>query len=204
MMYHKITLDSSSVRWMKETLLSGNTLARKLGEYRNLGAGSVFSFLPSNTIPSEIENYANDCGVERGKSLGFLIRLIRDYLDKSEGGICLLENRYAIVSDPVVSKSHSQTLFLNEEVYHIIAGKETSDEAIKTAIIDADTAMSLVGICFSESHPSLWLSKSDVSLPEIENVAKKAAYIFVEAFDGGGFLIWSETPVALSASSERP
>lgn len=204
MTYQRVILDETSLPYVREVLMSGNTLARQLAEFRNLESGSVFAFLPSEMRPSAITDYryANDTG--RVESLDCLTQFISHFLHKNQERMCLLENRYARESDPVVVEYRSRILCFNEEVYHTVGGSQTSHETIRTAIIEADTSLSLVGVCFSRTDQCLWSSKSDLSLADIEIVVKNADYIIVEAFDGGGFLIWSQSSREVLTSTELP
>jgi hypothetical protein len=191
MTYRQFIIDSSAMHWVKNNLANGNTLARTINDYCDLNTGMIVSFFPSDMMTVDIKDYSFDFGLSRETSLAILTKLVSEYLAKSKDRLCLFENRLAIRGDRFLNKVRSRILFLDKEVYHILLGGGLSHEQIRTAIVEADTSMALVGVCSSVSNPASVFRFSDISVQEIEAVARGAQLIFVEAFDGGGFLIWN-------------
>jgi hypothetical protein len=198
MPYQKTRLEKAAADYVVEVLQAGNTFSRILAASRDLRNEVWFAFLPVSLNPSEIKNYRWAYGSRREDSIAHITPTIRQFLENHERAICLLENRYCRKRDPAARQCRSRSLFFQQEMYHILEKEQSTDEAIRTAITDADTGMSLVGAC-TQARPSQWSANKELTLSDLEELAFRTEILFVGAFDGGGFLIWNEREEARTA-----
>lgn len=110
------------------------------------------------------------------------------------GYLGLLENSLAGPSDAWLSRAKSRLLFHDAEVYHAVFGMERDKNRIASAIREAEhpgAFVGAVGRAPSELRSDM-VSLCTITGEQLGDFAKTVHSIFVGAYDGEGYLIWTK------------
>ena len=129
------------------------------------------------------------------KATGQLAEAIHALLSEPEH-VCLLENSLAQPSDPVLKRAKCRLLLHNTEVYHPLFGMDRDNTKIANAIREAEhpgVFVGAVGRVPSGMGCDL-VSISTISADQLADFAKAVHTVFVQAYDGEGYLVWTRSP----------
>jgi hypothetical protein len=189
MRYGKIPLGSSCHQYAEEVLANGKTLAAALAASDLLKDSEVYAFLPAGTDASRIADCRWGGMASREQSLVQTATLIEEFLS-NENCVCVLENRCAHPSDPVLQKCSSEIWTFDEEIYHVLR-TGANREATKKAMVEADSSMFLVGCCSHSFSVAQHPARHAFDRQQLESLCINASHVIVEAFDGEAFLVFT-------------
>ena len=125
-----------------------------------------------------------------------LVRIIEDYLDGDGGRVCVFEDSVARPPDPWlrVSKRSAWKNF-EDEVYYFLTSRDSSFSKIGQAIKDANRVYPpLIGAMMKMSEiQTFGFGKMTMTLKILKELARATDKIIIGAYDGEGYLIWSES-----------
>lgn len=194
--YRYIPQGEPAIDYIEHALSLGGTLARLVQKHCDLRAGSVYAFLPTEYAVATSRDYIRGGVASSTISLTHLTEVISHFLDATRARICLFENALARATDPWLAKAQSHLLLFDEEVLHLVTSRDylqfadDRDAAIRTAVIEAERALTVIGVCSLEPVPN-WRPGNIVSYDELERVAEKHRKLIVGAFDGESYLVWT-------------
>ena len=210
----KVILNNGSnrikaLKYIKEFLSNGNSLAILLLNVLNLESGRVITFLPEDISGITVEDFksggklpieaeGNKFETEGGTSWTMqakpslkleLIVAIQSFLQSTTNAICILENSLAKASDSNISDMKNVITF-RQEVYHYLLNRDISETEI-ISIINEANSWSFIGVMTFLSEEQTDNSRPrSLDFESLELLAKKTVSIIVSAFDGESYLIW--------------
>jgi len=116
-----------------------------------------------------------------------LADFIAEFLAKSDNNIAVLENSLQKPSFNWTIDAKRCVQIVGEGMYHVLT-RQNDLRTIKTAIVDADTGNWLVGVLARDTE---FFDGSSLTAEILGEIAMKAQHLFVSAFDGQGFLVWT-------------
>lgn len=214
MKYKEFILGQVAIKFIKERLSYGynDNLSKYLLEKFNLDNGKVVTYLPyyvnqeptienleGGILPEPPGEYmmGNDGKRHRvvliPSTYDALVDIIKEYLDKGEKRICILEDAIQKPADPHVFDNPTEILIYNDEVYHILSGDNIEKEKIDKSINVAHTTYQFVGVLTYMPNEIRIPPKmgEKITLDNLKHFAEKTEKIIIGAYDGEGFLIWS-------------
>lgn len=115
-----------------------------------------------------------------------LVRFVGEYLKSTKDAIILCENWAATRSEPWMWPPPRVACFGDDEVYHIVTPDITEPELIEAAVESRHYWQT--GVCSTCAH----FLDGDIPDEEfLDGIVCHTKHIFVPAFDGSGYLIWS-------------
>jgi len=200
----------SAIGYIQQQLGSGRTLARFLVKNVNLSRGALAVLNPVPLKAEQISEFQwGHCpptgesaehlqiegrtvvGYPKANSYGELASLIHSFLKNPEC-LCILENMLASPGDPWLERAQSCVLTHGQEVYHVLDGKNRSDETIETALREVESPIVFVGAIGRQPvNPIAVKPGAAISAKQLVAFAELASAIFIEAYDGEGFVIWT-------------
>lgn len=115
-----------------------------------------------------------------------------EYLRMTKDAVILCENWGAKRGDIAEEwwSPHQVACYGDHEVYHVLTPENTDLGMIEDAITPSHHWQT--GVCSSSSHVLV----DDIPNEEfLDEIAQNTRYIFIPAFDGSGYLIWSPMTV---------
>jgi hypothetical protein len=208
--YPKRELGNDSINYIQDCLHHGSTISKKVLKKINFNKGIFFTFLPLNVTEKEALKF--DIG---GKLVGsnkkieidsdlFMIEKpncnlnladeIRDHLQQKTENICVIENYLAKPDDPWLNRATSNLFFFEEEVYHLLLSNDADKDIILNTISESSSIPIFIGFMTSiDPNIQKYIGCKQYIKEEILTImADRAEKIFVGAYDGEGYLIWSQ------------
>jgi hypothetical protein len=153
-----------------------------IGDWFDLNRMAAYDY---TMLPPEGEYSKGDRPTER------LVTFISEYLQTTKNAIVVCENwaadRQTFVNWPW-GEPPPVSCFGDNEVYHVVTNQLTDPEEIENAIVSRHHWQT--GVCTrSERVPH-------GDIPDeafFDEVVRNTKHIFIPAFDGSGYLIWSPT-----------
>ncbi len=160
--------------------------------------GHVISRLSTNdnieliqNLSSDEFNYGGIASLEG--SLRCLTEFLMKFMSESPNRLCIFEDAGAEPSFTWVIRDKPRIFTYNKEVYHVAFSQQCTEEGLKHAIRTADSTWILIGVATSVPDIQEWIGKVELTNNDIQELAQRAEHIIVGAFDGEGYLIWSES-----------
>jgi hypothetical protein len=195
-MLKKFGLGSDAIQYIRARLKEGNHLSQYVLDHVPLGEGSVSTVLPEATSRDALLNFGAGGVTKRRDTEPVIVRAISEYLH-APGRVALFEDKLALCGDASLRRSsRSDFATCDSEVYYFLAGPDTTSESIKKAVRFA-TSYRFVGVLAPLPIAMIGLRKgAEISLSNLEEIAQKADYLLVGAYDGEGDLVWAREPKA--------
>jgi hypothetical protein len=223
--YSEVKLGPEAVTFIKDRLANGKTLAKLLLRRGDLDGGKVSTFLPPGVdeaaarkfdsggllLPPTGETHRHYTTPDGTRSVMMPVSntrpqlgvIIQEFLKQGEGHLCLFESAVASPTDGFLSSPKLQELRVltsEDDVYFLLTRDDLDPEKIDRTIRHA-TSHLVIGVL---AH----LSKEDNFLPvaqkitddDLKLLAERTQKIIVGAYDGEGYLIWSQTDAQLNNS----
>jgi hypothetical protein len=121
------------------------------------------------------------------RSTDGLIEFLRQYVGTSSDHLVVTENWFRCRNDAVVRRFESRIAFCQNDIYHFLLPGDVDADLIESSFREPWHNW-FCGVCASNivpPHPDRW------PVAFINEIAQKTEHVFVPAFDGEGFLIWS-------------
>jgi hypothetical protein len=185
--------------------LSGKTLANQLLS-KSLLEGKVFAYVPENT-PSELLYRFETGGIYpfdrsllqnipalipvQNDARPVVINDILKYLSVNKEHCCLFEEPVGAPSHPWVENSNMKYVHLNEEMYYFF-NKDAKSEEFENAF---RTSEGYYFLCALSSLPidnqGGFSPFNSLNSAQLKKFASNVVSFFVRAYDGEGYLQWS-------------
>jgi len=217
--YNHIKLGPEASQYVRECLSNGHTLSKCLLEIKDLNRGSVFISVPLSVdvtrtannfrhgplLPESMVERSVDNDLEDNSKMTILpvpqtdeilVRIIQDYLDGDRGRVCVFEDCIARPSDPWLRTSkRSAWKNFEDEVYYFLTSRDSTLSKIGQAIKDANRVYPpLIGAMMKMSEmQSFGFGKMTMTLNILKELARATDKIIIGAYDGEGYLIWSDS-----------
>jgi hypothetical protein len=210
----ELTLGIEAVEYIKTRLSNGKTLAHYLLKIQNIDSGSITTFLPSDvsmeqankfqyggvlppTPKSKWRYFTADDGrkyvmAPTPREMRYLVKTIKDFLRIDESRLCIMEDALAKPNDPCVSRLKSRLLFFRDEVYYIVYHSDIKPSYIRNTIEEAESIPTFIGAFTSlPKEGNVFSDRQKISEDTLRVLAERTEKIFIGAYDGEGYLIWS-------------
>jgi hypothetical protein len=173
----------------------GHILSRKLLSRLSSATGPMYAIMGerinADLLKAHDFSIAPPDGEETGKRpVEILVSIIGDYLKTTQDAVVLCENWAASRGD--VAKwpwpPPQVACYGDSEVYHVLTHEITEPELIEAAIVSRHHWQT--GVCSSCPH----VPQGDI--PDegfLEEIVRNTRHLFLPAFDGSGYLLWSPT-----------
>lgn len=209
----RVKLNGQAVKYIKQQLLLGNSLAHQLLKLQNLDSGNVITYLPQNVTAKRITNFNEPILKKPSKKMHrqivakdgskwtvvpkpnmdeSLVNLIIEYLAENKNKVCIFEDALLRSTDPWVTKADTHLVFYNNEVYHIILNHKSEKKQILQIIRRARSWL-FIGVLTSIDMEAVQKQKKGfIAIDDIYILAKETKKIIIGAYDGEGYLIWNK------------
>ena len=212
--YREIVLEPRAIKYIRECLGYGLTLSRYILENLDLDTGQVITAFPEDANLETIDRYeyggilptAPESEWRRvtGKDgrrfimvpkypfVSYPVSIIRSFLESDTGQICIFEEAMHKPSDPALQRRKSHFVTLQDEVYHLLTGREYSDKDIEQTIkeVGYDHPPLIGALASLPSAEDTSSIKKRITSDILIVLAKRTEKIIVGAYDGEGYLIW--------------
>jgi hypothetical protein len=200
-----IVLDSRGLDFMKSSLVGPHGLSLLLGSKVATERGTTRAYVPE-FVPDEraydfhvgVATLALRSQVRSGVSgrpaktpNRAIADLVSSVLGQNRGALCLVEDWLLGPSDPGIQESLSSgtpIVFNRNDVYYYLLAHDPWEKVLDT--LDEADLGKLVGVISVDSFPEL-VSGTEISSGLLDVITRGATLIFVTAYDGEGFVIWS-------------
>ena len=208
----EVNLGEKSIVYIHNKLVNGNKLARFVLNSINLHEGLVSVGLPTNANLNKIEDFKSGgillphasqkeeiiihhdtySATPIPRYFNYVVRNIATFLKTGTNRVCILENANAKPSDPALGYCKSLLWVNDDEVYHVIVGKDSSKANIKNTIIEAQSLWNFVGFLTSFPAGEQHFPQTKLLDAVLVILSKRVEKIIVGVYDGEGYLIWGK------------
>jgi hypothetical protein len=212
MICKKISLDSRAIAYIRESLSSGHSLAKRLLS-RDLSAGNTITLLPEDAKIDSLYDFTLGGKLQSADSMASsfiseglqwtmvpianadecLAEYICEFLKLDARHICLCQNALATATDPWLEDVENRYLFFHDEVYCCLMFEEASQ---KTKVVDAIKDNSSIGppsIIILTKNLNVYNFTEDrlnITARDLDLFASGTVAIIVGAYDGESYVIW--------------
>ncbi|ANE51010.1 hypothetical protein [Flavisolibacter tropicus] len=185
--------------------ISGKTLANQLLS-KSLLKGKVFTYVPENA-PSELLYRFETGGIYpfdrsllqntpalvpvQNDARPVVINDILQYLRQNKEHCCLFEEAHGKPTDPWVEPSQMKYVYLNDEMYYFF-NKDAEPQEFEDSF---RTSEGYYFLCALSSLPidsqNGFSSFNSLNSEQLKSFASNVVSFFVRAYDGEGYLQWS-------------
>lgn len=210
----EVELGAEALEYIRVSLQNGTTFSHELLRAKDLAAGRVRALIPYDVTIEQIRNVASGMFPERppeeqhwytaedgSKSRlvpipdtdDCLVPIIRNFLAGGKHRICLLENALESPQSHRLSDQNLPIIVFEDQVYHVIIANFDDPEQVLQTIKDARSW--LLNGALTMLPPGIIPMRGITRLEteQLSYLAEHAFQIVVSAYDGEGFLLWSET-----------
>lgn len=204
-------------------VFSGKMLAKLILDLVNLKQGAVYTFLPENVSPEQIyqfkeggmiplsdedranitpigrvptpEGYEGGVLVPTPDNYELLFPIINDYLKMDTKNICIFIAAMQESNHLYMRPENTNLFTFKNNVYWYVASTEASIQKIEEMQRKSSNAwIQVFGVLTRSDKVEVPpFNKREITLEELETLAKNTSKIAVGAYDGEGFLIWSRS-----------
>ncbi|HTF99207.1 MAG TPA: hypothetical protein VK654_01310, partial [Nitrospirota bacterium] len=141
-----------------------------------------------------------------------LAKKIKEFLTADQHRCCILEYSLAEAIDPWIENAKSNIVTHDKEVYHFLSQEETTKQIIHALGEAESISPPAVGALISTNNETKKVQavfrdgqkKGLISLNQLQVLAENAAFIFVEAYDGDGYVMWQKRKSSNRVHSDAP
>jgi putative hemolysin len=178
-----------------EICAHNHSFSRKLLRRLSSATGPMYAIVGERITVNVLKDHDFTTTTPDGEDTGLrpteiMVSIVGDYLGKTKDAVVMCENWAACRSD--IAKwpwpPPRVTCYGDSEVYHVLTHEITDPEHIEAAI--APRHHWQTGVCSSCVHVP------DGDIPDerfLDEIVRNTKYLFLPAFDGDGFLLWSPT-----------
>ena len=205
-------LGLEAINYIEDCLKNGKSLSENILKCIKFFNGKVLTYLPENIKNQEAIKfdlggkfdsfYKNKkkislFGIKMEKIINcdmFLVNEITSFLKISADNICVIENTLETPEDPGVKKSNSRLFFYNNQVFYFLIHDDIDNNNIHKTIKESFSIPIFIGTMTSypENFDIVTLNRKYISEDILKLLAERTEKIFVGAYDGEGYLIWSK------------
>lgn len=191
-----------ALRYVRDQLQDGHTLAKELLINLNFKEGSFFALLHPSADRAKIHKF-RDGGIlilnplegvpfqgnlypgrKKTHSIDQLAKYLKDILQP--GQCCFFEDMIHNKSDPIVSEVKRHTLYFQKEVYLYLKENEFSQNSAKKIIHYVDAQWYYMNIISKTTFGF----ETNITAEQLHNLALRTTVLVIGAYDMEGFVIW--------------
>jgi hypothetical protein len=120
-----------------------------------------------------------------------LATIISEHLVATSSRVCVFEDANTRPSDPVFHRIKTPVFTFENEVYHFARGGAADSGEIQQ-LIRAASSWLVIGVLAALPSGVVLENRSEVPDATLDALASGAEKIIVGAYDGEGYVIWSE------------
>lgn len=204
---------AAAVEYIRRKLGQGKSLAKALLKTLDFGQGQIMTLTASSLNPAETVRF--DWGhapqaEAKPERLKFgdttytafpvananeqLVGAIYESLQNPES-ICFLENYLAEAHDPWLRGAKSRVITNGSEVYHALFSADRDTHKIEATIREWHNLPTSVGALGSlnEKASAQVAAAKTITTGELAAFAETARSVFVGAYDGEGYVVWTSS-----------
>jgi hypothetical protein len=184
---------------------SNHALSKRLTEHCANAKGRMFAIAMESLDIDTVTDYqwagtysrgrqwheaANTYKLDVGdRPIDGLVDFVQRYLRESTRTVVLCENWMFARSDlETWTTRESRALLFGEDVYHIADYQDANNTDLLEATVLEPDRQWLIGVCSKCEHvPEIEITSEAL----FDEIVANLAHVFVSAFDGEGYLVWS-------------
>jgi len=196
-----------------DRLTDGNTLAQAVLRLLPLAQGRITTFLPLGAVPRSLKDYGTggklptpDVSEWKGTQHGdetllmipvpstdsWLAAKIRSHLLRDENNVCVIEDALKRPADAVMRRLPTKFAICGDEVYHLLFPEDAHEAPILATLRAAKSSVPIfIGVLTRWPKAMLNAKPKVLSVDELQALAVETEELFVGAYDGEGYLVWS-------------
>lgn len=206
-------LPAEAEQFVTDRLADGNTLARAVLKYLPIAQGCIRTFLPLGAVPQSLKDYGTggklptpDVSEWKGTQHGdetllmipvpttdsWLAARIRSHLLRDENNVCVVEDALKRPTDAVLHRVPTKFAACGDEVYHLLFPEDAHEDPILATLRAAKSSVpTFIGVLSRWPRATLNAKPKVLSVDELQALAVETQELFVGAYDGEGYLVWS-------------
>jgi hypothetical protein len=206
MIQKKNVTSSKAYNYLRKQLDMGISLSQCISKLP-LEKGEVYSFVPEDTSDEILYNF--DFGgvyaIDKEKAISsqispvkndarpLVLSEIQNYLNEGEMNCCIFEEPNASPDFPWVKTSGMEYIHLNNQEMFFFFDKENNDnEKVQDAFTTSEVYIFLCVLSeLKKEEHAQFAAFNEVAIDAIELFAKNMKKMFVRAYDGEGYLMWT-------------
>jgi hypothetical protein len=182
-------LGAEGTRWVSRSLERGRTLARLVLAYRDISRGDVSAEQPRDLSSHAITEAFDGGGLPQARQAReATLRVFAEMADQDAEGILLVEDELGRPDDPAVMRSPYHALIHDDEVFPWVPLPQDPPELARFLSWSTSGYPTNAFLLRQDQMPET----SPVGIDALEELACGIRAILVGAFDGEGYVIWSE------------
>ena len=174
--------------YVRQVLEQSNSLSDALLHLINFSDGHFFTYLPKDVELSDIYQFERG-GISSNTYLE-VAKILLDKVNENSKISCIIDDVIRKPSDKNITSFGACSLFLNDEVYHLITKKMAAVEVIFKCLHETDAIWHSLAV-LTEAHLNE-LSSSDLSVEKIQEICLMTRVLVVGAYDGEGYIFWEK------------
>jgi hypothetical protein len=186
--YREIELGVEGIEYIKEILQEGGALASVLLPTVAFNSGKAKTYLPIHVTTKVAKDFKS--GGKTKADDEWIVSSITDHLKKKKDQVVLFEHGLAKPKDDWIKKNKSLFVFCDDTVIATVSGQD-SKEKVQQALLATRTAFPSQIIAIAQRNENIILG-STILVTKLIEIAQTTEIIFVEAYDGEGFVIWQK------------
>jgi hypothetical protein len=188
-MLERVALGPEALAYLRRSLAASQ---RTLGRFvlaLPLDSGRLFTFAPHGIAPEQLSRLRE--GVLGGvDAYARVAAFVVAYLTQPAPRYFVVEDVLVESGDPWLDAAAARYVRCGQEVYHFVAGGRASDEAVLQTIDNAKGYVTNAILTGGRSVPALH-ARAEVTQDQLRELAAATDAILVEAYDGEGFVLWT-------------
>ncbi len=191
---NRFALGEPGTLYIHECLKYGKNLGRLLLTVLGRERGRVTALVPPDIDFEKMPNLMSDFRgyvTQIGGTLTCLVELTQEFLLEDPNHVCIIEDTIIRREDRVISSLDLPILFLGSDVYYFLSTEHRDDlEGIRGVLATLD-ANRVTGVMTSlPTGRSPFEDRQEMTPQDVNELAERSQMIVVDAYDGGGYLIW--------------
>jgi hypothetical protein len=177
------------MQYFKDNLSNTNSLSSALVQHLDFSSGNFFTFLPDETDLKKVHEFPQGgiaCGVRDQ-----MAELILSKLEAETNLACIFDDVSA-----TFRQGYQDSLFdtcgltHKDEIYYVIHKNMKTSSLIEKCLIASNGIWHSLCVLFKTL--SIDETQKNLSLKEIETIAKNTSIAIVGAYDGEGYIFWEK------------
>jgi len=188
--YREFDMGNSANAYIAKFLDWPRSLSKVLAMTVDVSIGRKMSSLPEGTRLTNIENFAWGGITQKDESVRWFVRKICGYLREDKTKIVLFQHAYSYAKDGWIKECNVPIICFGDEVYFVLLEQDVSDTARLTEVLRHADCPHMIGIMSSLPEDKS-IDQGRLDLDTITLLAQRTEHVFVSAFDGEGYIIWT-------------
>lgn len=182
-------LDTRGRDYILDKMSNSNALSNILLETHDFNnEGEVYSVLPDGIV-DHLYKFDEPIGMQTD-SIETISGIIANHLNKNINNICIYEDPLINTGDPVLNELKSDWISYGDEIYWLNTGDNINIDIVKQTIYDVTMGWAFRGV-LSRTNANIQKGTA-LKKSELEYISNNCSHIFLNAYDGDGFVFWSK------------